>query len=71
MGAMASVKKSGAQVDIPVRRYGMVPPPPEEDLCYEVEPQAPEVGTIAERGAIAVWLGALTAACIAAFLLYS
>jgi hypothetical protein len=71
MGAMACVKKSGAQVDIPVRRFGMVPPPPEPDLCYEVEIEAPGARTIGERGAIAVWMGALIAACVAAFLLYT
>jgi hypothetical protein len=68
---MASTKTSGARVDIPVRRFGIAPPPPEEDLCYEVETQASAARTIGERGAVAVWLGALTAACVAAFLLYA
>ena len=58
-------------MDIPVRRFGIAPPPPEEDPCYEVETQAPAARTIGERGAIAVWLGALIAACIAALLLYA
>lgn len=66
---MAAAKRSVGQVDIPVRRFGVAPPPPDEDLCYEVEAQhvAPTIG---ERGAIAVWLGALMAACVAALLLY-
>lgn len=67
---MKATRKSGGQVDIPVRRFGVVPPPPEEELSYEIDDR-PVARTIGERGAVAVWLGAVMAACIAAFVVYA
>jgi hypothetical protein len=56
--------------DIPVRRFG-TPPPLEEDLAYEVMRDEISARTIGEHGAAAVWMAALSAACITGFLLYA
>jgi hypothetical protein len=53
---------------IPVRRFGTLPLP-EPDFAYEVEPDA-SARTIAEYGAAAVWMAALSAACVAGVVLY-
>lgn len=58
----------GSAVDIPVRRFGTLQPP-DEDLAYEVEAD-PAARTIAEYGAAAVWMAALSAACVAGLVLY-
>lgn len=53
--------------DIPVRRYGAVPEPP--DTVYEME-VLPAGGTIAERGGFAVLLAAVLVGGIGVWLLY-
>lgn len=54
---------------IPVRRFFGPLQGPEPDLEYEVEHDA-SARTIAEYGAAAVWMAALSAACVAGVILY-
>ena len=54
---------------IPVRRFG-TPPVPDDDLAYEVMRDEFTARTIAEHGAAAIWMAALSAACIGALVLY-
>lgn len=57
--------------DIPVRRYGTVPPPPEEESAWELEPaRAGALRTIGDYGATAVFAAAAAAALLAGWLLY-
>jgi hypothetical protein len=57
--------------DIPVRRYGKVPPLPEEEQVWEIESVAAAAPrTIAEYGGVAVLLAALGAAALAGCVLY-
>lgn len=60
--------RAGSAPGIPVRRYGVLLPP-EPDLEYEVEADV-SARTIAEYGAAAVWMAALSAACVAGVILY-
>lgn len=60
--------RAGSAPGIPVRRFGAFQPP-EPELEYEVEPD-PSARTIAEYGAAAVWMAALSAACVAGVILY-
>ena len=55
--------------DIPVRRYGTVPPLPEDERVWEIESgRAPR--TIADHGGILVLLAGILAAVLGAWLLY-
>ena len=66
----ASVRSIGTP-EIPVRRYGRVPQPPEYESVWEVEPgAAAPPRTIGEYGAVAVFLAALGAAALAGCVLY-
>jgi hypothetical protein len=56
---------------VPVRRYGQVPPPPDAVFQLEDEDDVPGTRTIGDRGARAVWAGALLAAAVAGILLYA
>jgi hypothetical protein len=60
--------RAGSAPGIPVRRFGELQPF-EPDLEYEVEHDA-SARTIAEYGAAAVWMAALSAACVAGVVLY-
>jgi hypothetical protein len=61
----------GTVPGIPVRRYGSVPPPPDDEPAWEVESlSAPPPATIAEYGGRAVLLAALAAAVLAGCVLY-
>lgn len=55
--------------DIPVRRFGSVPPL-EDDIAYEVVQDAAAARTIAEYGSAAVWMAGLSVACLAGLALY-
>ena len=64
-----NVRAIGGRGGIPVRRYGMVPPPPDAD--WEIEQGdggAPR--TIAEYGGTAVLAAGLFAAAVAGYLIY-
>ena len=60
----------GSDPPIPVRRYGIVPPPPDPEWEIErADPDAPR--TIAEYGGTAVLLAGVLAALVAGVLLYA
>jgi len=66
----ASSRSIGTR-DIPVRRYGKVPPLSEDEPVWEVEPvSAATPRTIGEYGGGAVLLAALGAAALAGCMLY-
>jgi hypothetical protein len=56
---------------VPVRRYGTVPPPPEEVPYLEAQDDEPPPRTIGERGGLAVCVGGLLAALVGGALLYA
>ena len=77
----AATRSVGSRPDIPVRRYGTVPPFPEEnESVWEIEAEeraeplrlavATAPRTIAEYGGTAVLLAALSAAALAGCVLY-
>jgi hypothetical protein len=69
--ALSSMRPSAiGSPAIPVRRFGTLPPV-EDDLAYEVMRDEVSARTIAEHGAAAVWMAALSAACLAGVLLYA
>ncbi len=65
--------KSIGTAQVPVRRFGTVPPLPEEPafLEGEEEDEVSRGGSIGERGALAVWMGAAVVAVVAGVLLYA
>jgi len=72
MSVSPSRGRSIGTAQVPVRRFGTVPPAPDEVLFLEgAQQEAPRASTIAERGALAVWLAALAAALVAGWLLYA
>lgn len=74
MRVSSSRGKSIGTAQVPVRRFGTVPPLPEEPAFLEFEEEeeeAPRGRTIAERGALAVWMGAAAVAVVAGVLLYA
>lgn len=73
MRISSSRGKSIGTAQVPVRRFGTVPPLPEEPafLEGEEEEEAPRGRTIGERGALAVWMGAAVVAVVAGVLLYA
>ena len=70
MSVFSSRGQSIGTAQVPVRRFGTVPPV-RGDLRSLEAAEAPPVRTIGERGALAVWLAALAAALVAGFLLYA
>lgn len=76
MRVSSSRGKSIGTAQVPVRRFGTVPPLPEEPAFLEFEEEeeeekAPRGRTIGERGALAVWMGAAVVAVVAGVLLYA
>lgn len=72
MRVSSSRGKSIGTAQVPVRRFGTVPPLPEEPALLEgEEEEAPRGRTIGERGALAVWMGAAVVAVVAGVLLYA
>ena len=67
------VRRLQARLDsdppIPVRRFGIVPPPPQGE--WEIEPADPDAPrTIAEYGGTAVLLAGVLAAAVAGWVLF-
>jgi hypothetical protein len=58
----------GMRSDIPVRRYGSVPPLDDEPVWEQIDARPPR--TIAESGGAAVLLAALATAALVGLLLY-
>lgn len=74
MRVSSSRGKSIGTAQVPVRRFGTVPPLPEEPAFLEFEEEEEDVPrgrTIGERGALAVWMAAAVVAVVAGVLLYA